>query len=84
MLPSPQFASRPILNRTVAETFLERHFTIQELAELWAIGRETVRLLVKDEPDVLKIRNGRKKAHTRYSVPESVAKRIYLRLQNAA
>lgn len=75
---------RPILNRTVAATFLEKHFTIQELAETWAIGRETVRQLVKDEPDVLRIRNGRKQAHTRYSIPESVAKRIYLRLQNAA
>ncbi len=39
---------------------------------------------VKDEPDVLKIRNGQKSAHTRYSIPESVAKKIYLRLQNAA
>jgi hypothetical protein len=79
----PQFA-RPILNRTVAATYLEKHFTVQELAGMWAIGRETVRLLVKDEPDVLKIRMGRKQAHTRYSIPESVAKRIYLRLQNAA
>jgi hypothetical protein len=41
----PQFA-RPILNRTVAATYLEKHFTVQELAGMWAIGRETVRLLV--------------------------------------
>lgn len=57
---SPQFASRPILNRTVAETFLERHFTIQELAEMWAIGRETVRLLSRTNRMSSKSGMGRK------------------------
>jgi hypothetical protein len=63
-------------------TFLERHFSIAELADTWRYGRETIRLAVKDEPGVLKIRHGRNKAHTRYSVPESVAKRVYRRPQN--
>jgi hypothetical protein len=49
---------------------------------MWKLGRETVRLLVKDEQGVIRIRLGRKKAHTVYSVPESVAVRIYTRLQN--
>jgi hypothetical protein len=61
----------------------ERHFRIAELAEMWNLGRETVRLLVKDEQGVIKIRLGRKKAHTIYSVPESVAMRIHTRLLNA-
>ncbi|HEY3382580.1 MAG TPA: hypothetical protein VGK32_12475 [Vicinamibacterales bacterium] len=60
----------------------ERHYRIGELADLWKLGRETVRLLVKDEQDVIKIRLGRKKAHTVYSVPESVAVRIHTRLLN--
>jgi hypothetical protein len=60
----------------------ERHFRVGELAEVWKIGRETVRLLVKDEPGVVKIRLGRKRAHTIYSVPESVALRIHTRLLN--
>src|SRR5580765_6009525 len=48
----------------------ERHYRIGELSEMWQLGRETVRLLVKDERGVVKIRLGRKKAHTIYSVPE--------------
>jgi hypothetical protein len=60
----------------------ERHYRIGELAETWQLGRETVRLLVKDEPGVIKIRLGRKKANTSYSVPESVAVRIHTRLLN--
>jgi hypothetical protein len=61
----------------------ERHYRISELAEMWNLGRETVRLLVKDEQGVIRIRLGRKKAHTIYSVPESVAERIHTRLLNS-
>jgi hypothetical protein len=61
----------------------ERHYRIGELAQLWQLGRETVRLLVKDERGVIKIRLGRQKAHTIYSVPESVAVRIHTRLLNS-
>jgi len=43
-----------------------------------------VRKLVKDDPGVIKIRMGRKKAHTVYSVPESTARRIHTLLFNAA
>jgi hypothetical protein len=62
---------------------LERHYRIGELAEMWKLGRETVRLLVKEEQGVIKVRLGRKKAHTIYSVPESVAVRIHTRLLNS-
>jgi hypothetical protein len=61
----------------------ERHYRIAELAEMWNLGRETVRLLVKDEQGVIKIRLGRKRTHTIYSVPESVAERIHTRLLNS-
>ena len=61
----------------------ERHYRIGELAQTWQLGRETIRLLVKDEPGVIRIRLGRKKAHTNYSVPESVAVRIHTRLLNS-
>lgn len=58
----------------------ERHYRIGELADLWKLGRETVRLLVKDEVGVIKVRLGRKRSNTVYSVPESVARRIHTRL----
>jgi hypothetical protein len=58
----------------------ERHYRINELSKLWRLGRETIRLIIKDQPDVLKIRMGRKRANTIYSVPESAAQRIHTRL----
>ena len=63
-------------------TTFEKHYRVGELAELRSLGRETVRKLVKDDPGVIKIRMGRKKAHTVYSVPESAAQRIHTRLLN--
>ena len=66
------------------DTTFESHYTIGDLAKQWRLGRETVRLLVKDEPGVLKLRMGPRKALTRYSVPESVARRIHTRLFNPA
>ena len=65
-------------------SFAEKHYRVSELAGLWGLGRETIRKIVKDEPGVIKIRQGRKKAHTTYSVPESVARRIHTRLLNVA
>ena len=63
-------------------TAFEKHYRVGDLAELWGLGRETVRKIVCTESGVVKIRMGRKKAHTTYSVPESVALRIHTRLLN--
>jgi hypothetical protein len=58
----------------------EVHYKVSQLASMWKVGRETIRLLVKDEPGVLRIRQGRKKARTAYSIPTSVATRLHTRL----
>ncbi len=62
------------------DTTLEQHFSIADLAKTWRISRETIRLLVKDEPGVIRVQLGRKKSMCRYSVPETVARRIHTRL----
>ena len=71
---------RPALTIYPSDTTFEAHFSIADLARQWKLGRETVRLLIKNEPGVLKIRMGRRKAMTRYSVPESVARRVHTKL----
>ena|ERR1035438_1673966 len=64
------------------DTTFEEHYTIEELATIWNYGRETVRLAAKDDPGVLKWRQGAKKARTRYSIPASAARRIHTRMLN--
>ena len=73
-----------MITATIDSPTFERHYRIGELAEMWGLGRETVRKLVKDDPGVVKIRLGRKMAHTMYSVPASAARRIHTRLLNCA
>jgi hypothetical protein len=65
-----------------ADPTFETHYTIAQLAEKWGYGRETVRLLVRDEPGVCKHKGAQ--GTRRYSVAESVARRIHTKLLNPA
>ena len=65
-------------------TTFERHYRIAELSDLWGIGRETLRKILVDEPGVVRIQMGRRKYHTTYSVPASVAERIHTRLASSS
>jgi hypothetical protein len=69
---------------TDSSTTFEVHYRIGELVPLWKLGRESIRQIVRDEPGVLILQNGPKKANCTYSIPESVARRIHTRLTNAA
>lgn len=62
------------------DTTFEPHYSIADLAKRWGLGRETIRVLVRDEPGVIRVRLGAGKAMTRYSVPESVARRLHTKL----
>jgi hypothetical protein len=66
----------------MSDAHMERHYRIEELAERWGLGRETIRKMLIDEPGVVRVRLGRKKTHTTYSVPDSVARRIHQRLSS--
>ncbi len=69
-------------NSTGSDIAFEQHFSVNQLAERWNLSRETVRKAVKDEPDVIKVHFGTKKALTRYTIPASVARRIHTKLLN--
>lgn len=72
---------RTQLTQQIADTAFERHFTPQQLAELWRLDESTIRRIFVDEPGVLKYgkscrRNGRRDYVT-LRIPESVARRVY-------
>jgi len=75
-------ATSPIRLQQQASPF-ERHYTPQELAELWRLDRSTIRRIFQDEPGVLiygkeKRCDGRRDYVT-LRIPESVARRVYER-----
>jgi hypothetical protein len=73
---------RNTINFMVPDDTFEKHYRIGDLAEIWSLGRETIRNMLVDEPGVIKVRMGRRKTHTTYSVPASVAERIHKRLSD--
>jgi hypothetical protein len=64
------------------ETPFEKHYRIKELADKWGVGRETIRLIFAHEPGVVRIKRGKKRSHTTYSIPASVAARVHTKLMS--
>ena len=61
----------------------ERHFSVEELCELWSMSDGFVRRLFLDEPGVVifyKHRQGRR-VYRVLRIPESVALRVHRRMQ---
>lgn len=62
--------------------FLERHYTVGELAKAWHMSIRSLREWFIDEPGVIKfgvgkLKKGRKRTYVSLRVPESVARRVY-------
>jgi hypothetical protein len=61
----------------------EKHYSVSQVAELWAVSRDLIRDVFKDEPGVLKFeRPGTriKRAYSTLRIPESVLTRVHSRL----
>ena len=63
---------------------IERHYTVQEIGELWNLHPSTITRLFRDEPGVLKLgsmrsRRGRR-SYVTLRIPASVVERVHRRL----
>jgi hypothetical protein len=62
-----------------------RHFTVQEVAELWRLSDDLVRRLFEAEPGVITIgetrSSGRRRRYVTLRIPEMVLERVHSRLQ---
>jgi hypothetical protein len=79
--PSIFFLEQTTMEHSAA--FSERHYTVDEVAEMWSLSRESVRKMFLSEPDVLKIaRPGSryKRSYVTMRIPESVLNRGYRRM----
>lgn len=65
---------------------IERHYSPDELGQMWTLSADTIRRLFEQEPGVLVIERNGKRFGRRYRtlrIPESVARRVHRRLTNA-
>lgn len=65
------------------DTTLERHYTTEELAEMWNVSTEFVRRLMLEEPGVVVFRNVRpgRRVYRTLRIPESIAHRVHRRMR---
>lgn len=72
----------PVKPRPTSDPF-ERHYSPQELAEMWGFDPNTIRRMFADEPGVLKegkrTRRDGKQPYVSLRIPASVARRVYER-----
>jgi len=62
---------------------LERFYSPEQIAEMWALSSHTIRRIFENEAGVLIIERPRlygKRRHRTLRIPESVAQRVYNRL----
>jgi hypothetical protein len=72
-----------VFPQKIQPEILERHFSVQTLAELWGLSTDAIRDLFDNEPGVLRMgdrKSGRKRRYVTLRIPESVAARVYRRL----
>jgi len=67
------------------DTFTERHDTLAEIAAMWNVSREKSRRLFHYEPGVIRFHGTETRSReyfSTYRIPETVARRVRLRLMN--
>ena len=66
-----------------AEATFERHFTVDQLAEVWGMSDDFVRRLFLHEPGVVVFYHHRpgRRVYRTLRIPESVAQRVHTRLR---
>jgi AraC-like DNA-binding protein len=81
--PSLVHSGRP---STPASVAFERHYCVNEIAQMWGLSERTIRRIFTNEPGVFKWESGEtrfKRGYTTLRVPESVVQRVHRRLRKA-
>jgi hypothetical protein len=62
----------------------EKHYSVEQIAELWHLAKDTIRRIFINEPGVLTITRPEtrfKRSYTTIRIPHSVALRVHERLR---
>jgi len=73
-------------NQAPSDTF-EKHYSINEISQLWGLSRRTIRRIFEQEPGIIELTNHKsrhKRAYVTRRVPESVLRRVHHKLQKTA
>ena len=68
---------------TQLTTLTERHYSVKEVAQMWALSPTAIRRLFRNEPGVLRFgkeKRGHQRDYVTLRIPASVAERVYRRM----
>ncbi|MGH9345558.1 MAG: hypothetical protein ACRD19_17560, partial [Terriglobia bacterium] len=84
-MANPQNAMGPENMNAPRAPYEERHYTVDEAAELWNLSRDVITRLFEAEAGVVVIENrrlGSRRRHRTLRIPQSVLERVHRRLSN--
>ncbi len=71
----------------LSDKAIEKHYSVEEIGELWALSPRTVRRMFEKEPGIIVFGNTgsmKKRRYVTLRVPESVLVRVHRRLRKAS
>jgi AraC-like DNA-binding protein len=80
MMGAESLAKTSVQNTSQATPALEQHYSIAEVAKMWALSEKTVRRMFEDEDGVLNWgapETRRKRGYRTLRIPESVLHRVH-------
>ena len=76
-----------ISEQAVSDKAKERHYSVEEIGDLWGLSPRTVRRMFENEPGIIVFGNMGSLKKCRYitlRIPESVVVRVHRRLRRAS
>jgi len=80
MMGAESFERKRVQNTSQAAPALEQHYSVAEVAKMWALSEKTVRRMFQDEDGVLNWgtpETRRKRGYRTLRIPESVLHRVH-------
>lgn len=74
-------------DQAASDKAMERHYSLEQIGELWGLSTRTVRKMFENEPGIIVFGNTGSLKRRRYltlRVPESVLLRVHRRLRRAS
>jgi hypothetical protein len=82
------FTSPEIISeRAVSDKAMERHYSVEEIGDLWGLSPRTVRRMFENEPGIIVFGNMgslKKRRYITLRIPESVLVRVHRRFRKAS
>jgi transcriptional regulator GlxA family with amidase domain len=63
---------------------LEQHFSVPQIAKMWALSEDSIRRIFRDEPGVVRLDSPerlKKRGYLTMRIPHSVVQRVHERLR---